>query len=235
MKIEIQIRNLLFLLFALTMNSFISFSQAPEKTEPYTYLALGDSYTIGEGVPEGGRFPVHLTKRLFTEGVQISDAQIIAKTGWTTDELQKGILNQELKKPYNLITLLIGVNNQYRGRDTFEYRQQFRELLHTAIELAGNSAKKVIVVSTPDYGVTPFATTKNPQKIAREIDDFNATNKAETAKAGAYYIDITPISKKAKNNTGLLAEDQLHPSAKMYAQWVDLIIPVAKQILIQQH
>jgi lysophospholipase L1-like esterase len=130
--------------------------------------------------------------------------------------------------------LLIGVNNQYRGRDTAEYRIQFRELLQAAIGFAGKNPKRVIVVSIPDYGVTPFARERNPGKIEKEIDNFNRINKQETQIAGALYADITGISRKAKKDPALIASDGLHPSGEMYALWVKEIIPVASKILKEQ-
>lgn len=195
-----------------------------------TYLALGDSYTIGEGVETENRFPVQLAKKLNDSGVDVSEPTIVARTGWTTDELEVAIENRNLEPFYDLVTLLIGVNNQYRGRDTAEYRSQFVRLLNKSIKLAG-SAKKVIVVSIPDYGVTPFGRQKNPDKIAEEIESFNQINFEETNLAGAYYVNITPISKEAKNDSRLIASDGLHPSAEMYRLWLDEIFPVAKRIL----
>jgi lysophospholipase L1-like esterase len=195
-----------------------------------TYLALGDSYTIGESVETENRFPVQLAKKLNDNGVPVSEPTILARTGWTTNELETATENRNLEPSYDLVTLLIGVNNQYRGRNTTEYRVQFVRLLNKSIYLAG-SAKNVIVVSIPDYGVTPFARQKNPEKIAAEIETFNQINFEETSRAGAFYVNITPISKEAKNDSRLIASDGLHPSAEMYRLWVDEIFPVAKQIL----
>jgi len=177
------------------------------------YLALGDSYTIGESVAPAERFPNQLAREL-----GIGEPQIIAKTGWTTDELDAAIDAAEPKGPYDLVTLLIGVNNQYRGRDAEEYRKQFVALLQRAIGFAGGDPKKVIVVSIPDWGVTPFAANRDRAKIAREIDHFNAINLEEAARAGARYVDITPISRR--DDPSLIASDGLHPSGKQYAEWV---------------
>lgn len=195
-----------------------------------TYLALGDSYTIGESVETENRFPVQLAKKLNDSGIPVIEPTIVARTGWTTDELEASIENSSLKNSYDLVTLLIGVNNQYRGKDTAEYRVQFLRLLNKSINLAG-SEKNVIVVSIPDYGVTPFGQQKNPENIAKEIDVFNQINFEETSRAGAFYVNITPISKDAKNDNSLVASDGLHPSAEMYRLWVDEIFPVAKRIL----
>jgi lysophospholipase L1-like esterase len=160
--------------------------------------------------------------------------EIIAQTGWTTDELAGAIEREKQNKQYNLVTLLIGVNNQYRGRSPAEYQIEFRALLQTAIDFANNNARNVIVVSIPDYGVTPFGKNNNPAQIAQEIDAFNAINLAETENANARYVDITPISREASNNSNLIANDGLHPSAEMYKLWVKQILPHAQEILNSQ-
>lgn len=205
---------------------------APAKTN--RYLALGDSYTIGESVSAADRFPVRLTAELRKAGYQMDDVEIIAQTGWTTGELMSGIGNVRPTGPYDLVTLLIGVNNQYRGLDTAQYRDEFRQLLQQAIGFTGGIDDRVIVLSIPDYSVTPFAANRDTAKIAREIDAFNGINLAETRKTGAYYFDITGISRDAKRDPALLAEDGLHPSGKMYARWVEVMLPAAKNILEQK-
>lgn len=202
-------------------------------TGQFNYLALGDSYTIGEKVEKDERFPVQLANELNRQNYAVAQPVIIAKTGWTTDELAEGINKNKLQQQFNLVTLLIGVNNQYRGRDTAEYRVQFKELLQTAINFTGN-AKKVIVISIPDYGVTPFAENRNPKKIGEEIDWFNTINREETVKKESYYVDITGISRMAKTDKTLIASDGLHPSGKMYWLWVEKIINSAKLILENQ-
>ncbi|MFP5247557.1 MAG: SGNH/GDSL hydrolase family protein [Thermoanaerobaculia bacterium] len=180
------------------------------------YLALGDSYTIGESVAPSQRFPVQLANEL-----KLGEPQIIAKTGWTTDELNAAIDAANPQGPYELVTLLIGVNNQYRGRDAEQYRGEFVGLLRRAIGFAGGDPKKVIVVSIPDWGVTPFAEGRDRAKIAMEIDRYNAMNREEAQKAGARYVDITPISRQS--DAALVAEDGLHPSGKQYNEWVKAI------------
>jgi undecaprenyl-diphosphatase len=187
----------------------------------HSYLALGDSYTIGESVPAGERFPVQLAQAL-----HVGEPEIIAKTGWTTDELNAAIDAADPKGPYDLVTLLIGVNNQYRGRGADEYRTQFAALLQRAIGFAGGNAKHVVVVSIPDWGVTPFADGRDRAKIGREIDQFNAINREEAARAGAKWVDITPISRRA--DPSLVAGDGLHPSGAQYAEWVKAIVPNAR-------
>ena len=195
----------------------------------YSYLALGDSYTIGESVPAAGAFPYQLETELIKAGYPISRPEIIATTGWTTDELISAINNSDLKdKKYDIVTLLIGVNNQYRGYNQETYRTEFIQLLNTAIAYANGNKKHVFVLSIPDWGVTPYADGRDRSQIAREIDQFNAINKQETQKAGVAYVDITPISKQAANDASLNAEDGLHPSAKMYGLWVKELLPVVE-------
>lgn len=194
------------------------------------YLALGDSYTIGESVPEAERWPNQQAELLKTKGVS-TEVTIIARTGWTTDELWNGIQEATVEPPYDLVSLLIGVNNQYRGRDIQEYREGFVFLLNKAIEYAGGDANRVIVLSIPDWGVTPFANSRDSKKIAVEINQFNAVNEEESKKAGVHYVDVTPISREAVNDPSLIAPDGLHPSGKMYAQWAKLVLPEALKII----
>jgi lysophospholipase L1-like esterase len=187
------------------------------------FLALGDSYTIGESVAVADRWPNQLAAKL-----GIATPEIIAKTGWTTDELSSAIDAAKPQGPYALVTLLIGVNNQYRGRDAEQYRKEFVVLLHRAIAFAGGDPKRVVVVSIPDWGVTPFAANRDRAKIGAEIDHFNAINAEETKRAGARYANITPVSRR---DTTLVAPDGLHPSAKMYSEWVSVIEPQARAAL----
>jgi lysophospholipase L1-like esterase len=203
---------------------------APENSMNLRYLALGDSYTIGESVDETERFPNQLAALLAGKGVTV-EVTIIARTGWTTDELWRGIQAQTVTPPYDMVSLLIGVNNQYRGRDIEEYREGFVFLLDKAIEYAGGDVKRVIVFSIPDWGVTPFAAGRDAAQIAAEIDVFNQVNLEETQKAGAHYVDVTPVSRKAKDDPSLIAGDGLHPSGRMYAEWAKLALPVALDIL----
>lgn len=195
------------------------------------YLALGDSYTIGESVSENERFPAQLTRELAARGFSLDAPQIIARTGWTTDELSGAIAANEPRGSFDLVTLLIGVNNQYRGRTPENYRPEFVGLLKRAIAYAGDRPSHVIVVSIPDWGVTPFG--RHRANVASEIDAFNAVNRAETLRFGAHHVDITPASRAALHDPTLIASDGLHPSAKMYAQWVQMILPLAAEILTQ--
>ena len=200
-------------------------------TDTLSILALGDSYTIGEGVDSTLRWPVQLARRLRDEGVRVGDPLIVARTGWTTDELQAGIDDVAPQGPYALVSLLIGVNNQYRGRDLEEYRLQFRDLLTRAVAFAGGDAGRVLVLSIPDWGVMPFAEGRDRAAIAGEIDGFNAVNRSEALLRGAAYVDVTGISREAASDPDLVAEDGLHPGGAQYGRWVEAALPVARKIL----
>ncbi len=197
------------------------------------YLALGDSYTIGEGVPSAGTWPFQLAAALRAQGLQLDDPQVIATTGWTTDELAAAIDAQAPEGPYALVSLLIGVNNQYRGRPLAEYRQQFEQLLQRAIALAGEDPRRVLVLSTPDWGITPYAQQhgRDAAQVAREIDDFNAAEQACCGDYGVAFVDITGISRDRGDDAAMLVEDGLHPSAQMYQRWAEAALPVAAALL----
>ncbi|MEQ8582992.1 MAG: SGNH/GDSL hydrolase family protein [Marinoscillum sp.] len=196
-----------------------------------SFLALGDSYTIGESVETAKRWPVQLVTRLREGGVDMNGPEIIARTGWTTAELQNDINNSEIKAPYDWVSLLIGVNNQYRGYSISIYRTEFESLLQQAIAFAGGDKSRVIVVSIPDYGVTPFAANSDRAKIAREIDDYNNMARGFSDAYGVRFFNITPISREAATKPEYVAEDGLHPSGEMYAAWVEMILPYALEIL----
>lgn len=193
------------------------------------FLALGDSYTIGESVQPVERWPVQLAALLRKEGIAIDEPHIIATTGWTTDELSAGIDRAAPRGAFDLVSLLIGVNNQYRGRDLGEYQAQFETLLERAIKLAGGQARRVLVLSIPDWGVTPFAGGGDRAAIGRAIDEFNAANAGAARRSGAHYVDVTPISRQAAADAALIAGDGLHPSRKMYAEWARLALPAARE------
>jgi lysophospholipase L1-like esterase len=196
------------------------------------YLALGDSYTIGQSVPEAGRFPVQTAKYLTSQGIKFGDPEIIARTGWTTTNLLSTLdIAAPLKPQYDLVTLLIGVNNQYQHKTQGEYADQFLTLLNKAILYAGNNKKRVIVLSIPDYSVTPFAIGSDKVLIATEIDSFNAINKKISDQAGVNYLDITGISRLAAIDLTLNANDGLHPSGLQYKLWADALIPIVKKAL----
>lgn len=187
-------------------------------------LALGDSYTIGEAVDVGERWPVHLLHRLRRRGFPVEDPVIVARTGWTTAELDAGIRETRPSGVFGLVSLLIGVNNQYRGGDTVEYRREFKSLLEQAVTFSGEMPFNVVVLSIPDWGVTPFAEGQDRQGIADAIDAFNLVNRDEAMRAGVHYVDVTASSRLAANDTSLLASDGLHPSGRMYELWTMLVL-----------
>jgi lysophospholipase L1-like esterase len=194
------------------------------------YLALGDSYTIGESVSEAERWPNQLANLLQAHDIS-AEVTIIARTGWTTDELWHGIQASKLKPPYDLVSLLIGVNNQYRGYDINDYREQFIFLLSKSIEYASEDPNRTIVLSIPDWGVTPFAKGRDSGQIAKEILAFNVVNREESEKAGVHYVDVLPASYEARKDMSLVASDGLHPSGKMYSEWARLAYPEALKAL----
>lgn len=193
------------------------------KPSPIKFLALGDSYTIGESVAEVQRWPVLLAKALSHRGIPCSEPQIIAVTGWRTDDLMSALKVNPPGNNYNLVSLLIGVNNQYQGKSVDEYAADFEALLMSAIAYAGGNASQVFVLSIPDYGYTPFGKDKR-HKISQQIDVFNHANKSIARRFGITYIDITEISRDGLTDPELIAADGLHPSEKMYARWVDRIV-----------
>tara|TARA_B100001063_G_scaffold94594_1_gene88236 strand:+ start:572 stop:1234 length:663 start_codon:yes stop_codon:yes gene_type:complete len=194
--------------------------------ESQSYLALGDSYTIGESVPENQRWPSQLTKLLSEKNIHISLPRIIAKTGWTAKELKTEINNSKLDYPYDWVSLLIGVNNQYQGKSLKEFKEHFEILLSDAITFAGNNKEQVFVVSIPDWGVMPFSKNLDKEKIAKEIDDFNQVIYEVCVFKGVHFVDITPISRSANNRKDFIAKDSLHPSGVQYTAWVQKIIPL---------
>lgn len=193
-----------------------------QTSEKIAFLALGDSYTIGESVSPSERWPVVLVERLRQKGMECEDARIIATTGWRTDQLKAAMQAAAIKPgDYNLISLLIGVNNQYQGKSAASYLVEFEELLREAIRLAG-SKDRVFVLSIPDYGYTPFG-KGNQEKISQELDAFNKINSTISAKYGVRYYSITEISRRGLAKPPLVAGDGLHPSGLMYKEWVDLL------------
>jgi len=194
------------------------------------YLALGDSYTIGELVAPNDRWSVQLAKLLENEGIQ-TDLTIIARTGWTVKELWEGIQENPPDGTYDMVSLLIGVNDQYRGYPVDGYREDFHFILDKAIEYAGGDPKRVVVLSIPDWGFTPFAASRDTEPIRQQIDEFNAVNFEETQGTGAYYVDVTLISRMALDDFDLITGDRLHPSGKMYAMWAEKVLPTALEIL----
>jgi len=189
----------------------------------FSYLALGDSYTIGESVPLHEGFPYQVVQRLRKKGLHFHAPEVVAKTGWTSFELADHILHTQLNEHYDFVSLLIGVNNQYRGLQISEFENDFEYLLKKAIYFANNKPEKVIVLSIPDWGVTPFAAERDTNKISQEIDAFNKVCEDKVKKLGGHFIDITTQTRLAKNDESLLASDKLHYSAKSHAVWAEKV------------
>jgi len=200
-------------------------------SDTFSFLALGDSYTIGESVDSTQRWPVQLARHMSGAGILVEEPMIVARTGWTTDELVAGMEEAGITGTYDMVSLLIGVNNQYRGRDLEEYRVQYHDLLSQAIAFTGGDPERVLVLSIPDWGVMPFAEGRDRDQIAREIDAFNRIKREETDRAGAWFVDVTEISRDAASDPSLVASDGLHPSGDMYARWVAAVRDIAMRIL----
>lgn len=234
----IPLRIILFYFIFIAFLSQCAFSPETKKITkthpaPITYLALGDSYTIGESVSEQMRWPIQLADSLKRSGIETKKVKIIARTGWTTAELQKGISDSKPDSTYGLVSLLIGVNNQYRGYDIDIYHREFRELIEQAIEFANNDSSRVFVVSIPNYGVTPFGQTRGEEIIRKELLEYDSIAKKIAAEYDIPFINITPISEKAKQDNSLIASDKLHPSGSMYSEWVHEILPTVLSLLEQ--
>ena len=190
------------------------------------YLALGDSYTIGQSVAFEDRYPIQLETQLINDSINVDTTIIIAKTGWTTANLKNAIIDADLTDTFDLVSLLIGVNNQYQGRPIDEYEIEFAELLQTAIDFAGGKKENVFVISIPDYACTPFGNGNT--LTSQKIDDFNLVNKTITDSVGISYFNITPISREGLDKPELVASDNLHPSGEQYSRWVDLFYDEVK-------
>lgn len=211
-------------------NIVIPIANNPTNTQR-TFLALGDSYTIGQSVAAAERFPAQTAALLRVMGINMTDPVYIATTGWTTNDLAAAINDQHITGPYSVVSLLIGVNDQYQRHDTIGYRQRFRDLLLRSIDLAGRNNGHVFVLSIPDYSVTPFATNYDTAFISRQIKMFNTINKEETLLAYCHYLDITPSTREALSDPTLIATDGLHPSGKEYAKWANWLAPVMNDVL----
>ncbi|HVR82153.1 MAG TPA: SGNH/GDSL hydrolase family protein [Luteimonas sp.] len=197
------------------------------------YLALGDSYSIGEGVAPEARWPVQLAHALRAGGIALGDPRIIASTGWTTDELDAAIDVAPPSGDHDFVSLLIGVNNQYRGHDVDDYRTGFAALLERAIGFAGGRRERVLVLSIPDWGVTRFGreSGRDPATIARELDAYNVAARDICAARDVAFVDITQFSRERGAEAAMLADDGLHPSAAMYTLWAQAALPVARRLL----
>jgi lysophospholipase L1-like esterase len=234
---------------ALALAMAMAGSEAGGLDQAARMLSLGDSYTIGESVPASERWPVQLAARLRAQGIAIADPEIVARTGWATDELSAALDTVERGEPvtltaageaapkpappYDLVTLLIGVNNQYRSRPVHDYTPQFRRLLERAIDYAGGEPLRVIVLSIPDWGVTPFAAAhgRDAATVGAAIDAYNAAAREVCAERGVAFIDITPLTREATDRRELLADDGLHPSGLDYARWAEAALPAARAAL----
>ncbi|MEL6134279.1 MAG: SGNH/GDSL hydrolase family protein [Bacteroidota bacterium] len=203
----------------------------PPTTEGLTYLALGDSYTIGESVATSDRWPAQLVDTLTRARVDIEAFRIIARTGWTTDELTTALVDSMPIGTFDMVSLLIGVNNQFRGYPFAQYEQEFIALVDSAVKYAGGDTSKVFVVSIPDYGVTPFGQTRDADKIAQELDQYNAYAQQVCEARSIPFFNITPISREALNDPTLVAADGLHPSGEMYQQWVELMVADVQKLI----
>lgn len=203
-------------------------SKPTTTSSPITYLALGDSYTIGESVTDSLRWPNQLVATLKQNGRKFDPATIIAKTGWTTDELSTAMDTVALAPSYDYVSLLIGVNNQYRGRSIENFETEFIQLLDRSVTLGNQKGANVFVLSIPDWGVMPFAEGRNRKQIALEIDQFNVIIQTVCRNRNIAFFDITSISREAETNPILVANDGLHPSGEMYARWVDTVLPFFK-------
>lgn len=230
-------RSVIFILFCITQlackkaDSPTPLYTGPVLTGPAkTWLALGDSYTIGQSVTTGDRFPAQTANLLKQSGINIGEPDYIATTGWTTNNLANAIASQNPVN-HDVVSLLIGVNDQYQTRDTSGYRLRFASLLNKAIQLANGKTDHVFVLSIPDYSVTPFASGSDTAQIRKEIDWFNDINKQVTQTYNVAYLDITPGTRLAKTNPALLASDGLHPSALEYRNWANRLAPMMLPVL----
>lgn len=193
-----------------------------------TYLALGDSYTFGEAVSQEESFPFQLVSQLNAAGIKTLEPELVAATGWTSSNLIDGIKQAKLKPKYDFVTLLIGSNNQYLNYSKEAYRKELVELLNTAVSHSARGRATVFVFSLPDWGVTPFGRLKNPPQVTIAIDAYNKIIEEEAFNARVHFINITPESRFAANDQSLTSQDELHPSAKMYADWVKKLFPLVK-------
>lgn len=200
------------------------------RLSPRSILCLGDSYTVGEGVGAADSWPFQLVRALRAH-VAVDDPVVIARTGWTTAELLAAIPPDPAPRPHDLVTLMVGVNDQYRGHAVAVYRIGLGRALAEAVRLAGGMPARVLTISIPDWGVTPFAAGRDRAAIAAAIDRFNAAGREAAASAGVRWIDVTDLSRAAAGEEGLIAADGLHPAPEMYGRWVRRLLPAALEVL----
>lgn len=214
-----------------TNNPIIPIADTTTTNATKKYLALGDSYTIGQSVAASERFPAQVQQQLVQQNIPLYIVEYIATTGFTTLNLQSAINSQNPQGPYDVVSLLIGVNDQYQTHDTTNYRNRFASLLSKTISLAGNRKERVFILSIPDYSVTPFVPTANKAQVSKEIDWFNTINYEVAQYFGVSYTNITPSSREAATNTSLIANDGLHPSGLEYKKWAAMLVPKMKLVL----
>ncbi len=203
----------------------------PTNSAAIAYLALGDSYTIGEGAQPADRWPMQLASLARQQGLTLTEPDIIARTGWTTADLQGAIRDANNQKTYGLVSLLIGVNNQYQGKPVAQYRTEFRALLATAIHFAGGRAGHVVVLSIPDWGQSPYAAGRDRVRIGTEIDQFNAVAHEECQHADVAFVDITPLTRSAAGDATQFAPDGLHYTSSQMRRWAEQALPVVQTLL----
>ena len=205
-------------------------SDDPAPADGLRILSLGDSYTVGEGVAPADRWPEQLAQRVRQSGAAAAPPQVVAVTGWTAAELAEGLDRADPRGPFRLVTLAVGVNDQYREASVRRYREEVGALMDRAVALAGGAARRVVVVSIPDWGVTPFgaADARGPARIADQVDAFNAIAQAEAQARGIAWVDVTDLSRQQGDQT---VDDGLHPNAEAYAAWTDRIEPAARAAL----
>lgn len=199
--------------------------------QSYNYLALGDSYTIGEGVPVHQSFPYQLVQLLRKNHFNCAAPEIVARTGWSSDELLQAVKRYKFMPAYQFATLLIGVNNQYRRKEVMQFKMDFERLIRTALTMVGGKKSHLIVLTIPDYSVTPYAANMDVQGISKEIDVYNSLITAICLQYKLPLVNITGLSRKAGENESLLTADKLHPSAKEYGKWAKKLLPLCSKLL----
>ena len=197
------------------------------------FLALGDSYTIGEGVAEHERWPNQLVALLAQQDIHLTDVQIVAQTAWTADELADAIDQAKPRGPFDFVTLMVGVNDQYRSRPVTSFAPEFEQLLARAVAFAGRRPSRVVAVSIPDWGATPFAEGRDRARIAREIEAYNERSRELAARASVMWIDVTTATRAMQFDSSLVTADGLHPSGALYARWAALLLPVVRAALTE--
>jgi lysophospholipase L1-like esterase len=217
-----------FVFLVVTLSSI--FNTLKSQSQSMTYLALGDSYTVGEAVPLENSWPHKLVYQLQSDGFDVQEPKIIAITGWRTDELIAAVKDQkkDLDKHYDIVSLLIGVNNQYQKKNISKYKREFKKLIKIGLSKSKYGAEGVFIVSIPDYGVSDFAKEEKLEHVAKEVAKYNKVAAKIAMKYGITFYDITPVSKTTEGDQSMFAEDKLHPSAKQYQLWLDIFYEEVK-------